>query len=149
MKSLFQRDISTSLFTEALFLIVNTWKQPKCYWQMTEKMYVYIYICMYIHSYHEILFCQKIKVNLFVTRWMDLEGIMLSREISQAEKNKYHMSLLIYRIKKKNIQPYRNRTDWWLPEVGDEGWGNGWRVVKRHRLLKWDKFWVCRIQHSD
>ena len=32
---------------------------------------------------------------------MDLEGIMLSREISQAEKNKYHMSLLIYRIKKK------------------------------------------------
>ena len=39
---------------------------------------------------------------------MDLEGIMLSSEISQVEKNKYHMSLLIYRIKKK-LQPYRNK----------------------------------------
>ena len=30
----------------------------------------------------------------FVTTWMDLQGIMLS-EISQAEKDKYHMISLI------------------------------------------------------
>ena len=51
---------------------------------------------------------------------MDLEGIMLSSEISQVEKNKYHMSLLIYRIK-KNYNLIETKTDWWLPEVGDEG----------------------------
>ena len=33
----------------------------------------------------------------FVTIWMDLENIMLS-EISQSEKDKYHMISLIYGI---------------------------------------------------
>ena len=33
----------------------------------------------------------------FATTWMDLEGIMLS-EISQAEKDKYHMISLICEI---------------------------------------------------
>ena len=35
----------------------------------------------------------------FATTWMDLEGIMLS-EISQTEKDKYHMVLLICGILK-------------------------------------------------
>ena len=33
----------------------------------------------------------------FVTMWMDLEGIMLS-EVSQAEKDKYHIISLTCRI---------------------------------------------------
>ena len=33
----------------------------------------------------------------FATTWLDLEGIMLS-EISQAEKDKYHMISLIFRV---------------------------------------------------
>ena len=37
----------------------------------------------------------KKKILLFVTVWMDLEGIMLS-EITQSEKDKYHMISLIY-----------------------------------------------------
>ena len=37
----------------------------------------------------------------FVTTWMDLEGITLT-EISQTEKDKYHMISLICRIKKQN-----------------------------------------------
>ena len=36
----------------------------------------------------------------FVTTWMDLEGITLT-EISQTEKDKYHMISLICRIKKQ------------------------------------------------
>ena len=32
----------------------------------TEKMCVYIYICMYIHMYHGVVFCQKTKVNLSI-----------------------------------------------------------------------------------
>ena len=37
----------------------------------------------------------------FATTWMDLEGIMLS-EISQTEKDKYHMISLICEIFFKN-----------------------------------------------
>ena len=37
---------------------------------------------------------KKKKVLPFVTVWVDLENIMLS-EISQSEKDKYHMILLI------------------------------------------------------
>ena len=37
---------------------------------------------------------KKKEIMPFGTTWMDLEGIMLS-EISQMEKDKYHMILLI------------------------------------------------------
>ena len=40
---------------------------------------------------------KKKKMLSFVTVWMDLENIMLS-EISQSEKDKYHMISLIYGI---------------------------------------------------
>ena len=33
---------------------------------------------------------KKKEILLFVTTWMDLEGIMLS-EVSQTEKDKYHI----------------------------------------------------------
>ena len=40
---------------------------------------------------------RKKKILLFVTVWTDLKNIMLS-EISQSEKDKYHMISLIYGI---------------------------------------------------
>ena len=40
------------------------------------------------------------KIELFVVRWMDLESVMQS-EVSQKEKNKYHMLMHIYGILKK------------------------------------------------
>ena len=40
---------------------------------------------------------KKKKVLPFASVWMELENIMLS-EISQSEKDKYHMTSLIYRI---------------------------------------------------
>ena len=39
------------------------------------------------------------EIELFVVRWMDLETVILS-EISQKEKNKYHMLTHIYISKK-------------------------------------------------
>ena len=46
------------------------------------------------YSYNKILFSyKKIEILPFATTWMD-EGIMLS-EISQTEKDKYHMISLI------------------------------------------------------
>ena len=37
------------------------------------------------------------KIELFVVRWMDLESVIQS-EVSQKEKNKYHMLTHIYGI---------------------------------------------------
>ena len=63
----------------------------------------FIIVCMYIHTYththtytyHGILCSHKKKEILpFAATWMDLEGIMLS-EVSQTEKDKYHVISLI------------------------------------------------------
>ena len=51
-------------------------------------MCVYIYI--YIQDYYSAI--KKDEILPFATTWMDLEGIMLG-EISQAEKDKYCVSL--------------------------------------------------------
>ena len=71
----------------------------------------------------------KVKEFLpFATRPMDLEGIMII-EISQTEKNKYHMINLhveFEKKKKKALQNQRKRySDLWLLEVtwGWEGTG--------------------------
>ena len=37
------------------------------------------------------------EIELFVVRWMDLESVIHS-EVSQKEKNKYHMLMHIYEI---------------------------------------------------
>ena len=50
------------------------------------------------HIYNGILLSHK--KELFIVRWMDLETVIHS-EVSQKEKNKYHILTHIYRIKKK------------------------------------------------
>ena len=58
---------------------------------------IYIYICIYTyiyihtHTHNEILLSHKKNGTMpFVATWMDLEIIILS-EVSQKEKDKYHM----------------------------------------------------------
>ena len=68
----------------------------------------------------------------FVTTWLDLEGVMLSK-ISQMKKDKQHMISLICGLLKQNkLQQMKMntqiwRTDWGL-RVGEWGqlYGNGW-----------------------
>lgn len=52
-----------------------------------------VYICTM--EYHTAM--NKNKIFPLVTTWMALESIMVS-EISQAEKDKYHMVSLIYGV---------------------------------------------------
>ena len=51
------------------------------------------------HIYNGILLrvIKRNEMELFVVRWMDLESVIQS-EISQKEKNKYHMLTHIYGI---------------------------------------------------
>jgi len=58
---------------------------------------------------------------------MELEGIMLS-EISQTEKGKYCM--ISYMEPKKNQTHTKQRTDWWLPEVGSKELGKWVKMAK-------------------
>ena len=85
------------MFIAALFTLSRTWRQPKC--PLTDE-----WIKKMWHIY-TMDYCSAIKRNkteLFVVRWMDLESVIQS-EVSQKEKNKYHMLTHIYGIlKEKN-----------------------------------------------
>ena len=49
------------------------------------------------HIYSGILAIKRNKIELFVVRWMDPESVIQS-EVSQKEKNKYHMLTHTYGI---------------------------------------------------
>ena len=87
-----QKNICTPTFLAVLFIIAKIWKQPKCLSvdEWIKKLW-YIYTMEYYSA------IKKKEILPFVTAWMDLENIMLS-EISQSEKDKYHMVSLICRI---------------------------------------------------
>ena len=77
------------MFMAALFTIAKTWKQPKCPStdEWIKKMW-YIYTMEYYSA------IKKNEIMPFAAIWMDLEIIILS-EVSQKEKDKYHMIPLI------------------------------------------------------
>ena len=79
------------MFTEALFLIAGTWKQPRC--PLTDEWIKLWYI--YTMKYYS-----AIKRNIFesvLMRWMNLEPIIQSK-VSQKEKHKYYILMHIYVI---------------------------------------------------
>ena len=79
------------MFIAALFTIARTWKQPKC--PSTEEWIKKWYI--YTMEYYSAI--KRNETELFVVRWMDLETVIQS-EVSQIEKNKYHMLTHMYGI---------------------------------------------------
>ena len=62
---------------------------------------------------------KKDKILPFATRWMSLEGVMLSKLI-QTEKNQYCMISLACG---RQINTWTKRTDQWLPE--EKSWRAG------------------------
>ena len=93
-KTVIRKDACTPMFTVALFTIARTWKQPKC--PVTEewvKKMQYIYTMEYYSA------IKRSKVVSFAETWMDLATVIQS-EVSQKEKNKYLIILLICGILK-------------------------------------------------
>ena len=87
-----QKDTCTPVFIAALYTIAKTWKQPKCPWteEWIKKMW-YIYTM----EYYSVI--KKNKIMPFAATWMQLEILRVS-EVSQEEKNKYHMVSLVCEI---------------------------------------------------
>ena len=87
-----ERHTCIPLFFAALFTIARTWKQLRC-----PAMDEWIKKLWYVYTME---YCSAIKRNAFesvLMRWMNLEPIILS-EVSQKEKDKYHIVKHIYRI---------------------------------------------------
>ena len=80
------------MFIAALFTIARMWKQPKC---PTTDEWIKNMWHIYTVEYYSAI--RRKEIELFVVRWMDLECVIKS-EVSQKEKNKYHMLTHIYGI---------------------------------------------------
>ena len=77
------------MFITALFTVAKTWKQPKC--PSTEE---WIKKMWYIYTMEYYSAIKKNEIMPFAATWMDLDIIILN-EVSQTEKDKYHMISLI------------------------------------------------------
>ena len=77
------------MFIAALSTVAKTWKQPK--WPLTEEWIKMRF--MYTVEYYSAI--KKNDITPFAAAWMDLEMIILS-EVSQTEKDKYHMTSLLH-----------------------------------------------------
>ena len=109
------------MFTTALFTIARTWKQPRC--PSTDewiKKLWYIYTMEYYST---------IKRNTFesvLMRWMNLEPIIQS-EVSQKEKDKYHILMHIYiyiyihTYMEKAMAPHSSTLAWKIPWMEEPG----------------------------
>ena len=73
------------MFIATLFTIAKTWKQPQC-----PPTYEWIKKMRHIYTMEYYSAIKKNEIMPFAATGMDQEIIMLS-EVSQTEKDKYHM----------------------------------------------------------
>ena len=87
-----EKDTCIPLFTAALFTIARTWKQPRC--PSTDK---WIKKLWYIYTMEYYSAIERNAFESVLMRWMNLEPIIQS-EVSQKEKDKYHILMHVYKI---------------------------------------------------
>ena len=87
------------MFIAALFTIARKWKQLRC--PSTDKWVKWWYI--YTMKYYSVI--KKNTFESILMRWMNLEPIIQS-EVSQKEKNKYHILTHIYRLQKDGTEEF-------------------------------------------
>ena len=80
------------VFTAALFTITRTWRQPRC--PSTDE---WIKKLWYIYTMEYYSAIERNAFESVLMRQMNLEPIIQS-EVSQKEKDKYHVLLHIYGI---------------------------------------------------
>ena len=115
------------MFIAALFTIARTWKQPKC--PSTDE---WIKKMQYTYTMEYYSAIKRNEIGSFIETWMDLETVIQS-EVSQKEKNQYHILTHICGTQKNGtdepvcraeIETQMQRTNVWTPR-GESGWGGG------------------------
>ena len=85
------------MFIAAMSTITKLWKEPRCpstdVW-IQKKWYTHTHTHTHTHTLEYYSAIKKDEILPFVTKWIELEGIMLS-EISQSQEDNYHMVSLI------------------------------------------------------
>ena len=84
-----KKDTCSTVFIAALFIIARSWKEPRC--PSTEE---WIQKLWYIYTMEYYSAIKKNEFMKFLSKWMDLEGIILS-EVTQSQKNSNDMYSLI------------------------------------------------------
>ena len=87
-----ERDTCTLRFIAAVFIIVRTWKQPRC--PLADE---WIRKQWYIYTMEHYSAIKKKAFESVLMRWMKLEPIIQS-EVSQKEKHQYSILMHIYGI---------------------------------------------------
>ena len=91
-KTKIEKDTCIPLFIAALFTKARTWKQPRC--PSTDE-WIKKFWYIYTEEYYSAIKRDAFKSVLM--RWMNLEPIT-QNEVSQKEKDKYHIPTHIYGI---------------------------------------------------
>ena len=87
-----RQDTCTPMCIAALSTIAKLWKEPRC--PSTDEWIKKMW-SMYTMEYSSTI--RNDKYPPFASKWMELEGIMLS-EISESEKDKHYMVSFIWGI---------------------------------------------------
>ena len=117
------KDTCTPMFIKALFTVAKTWEQPKC--PPTEegmKKTGYIYTMEYYSA------IKKNKRMPFAATCLQLETIILC-EVSQKEKDKYHVMLLtcgISNMTQVNLSMKQKQNHGHREQSGGCQGGEGW-----------------------
>ena len=80
----------TPMFIAVRSTIAKSWKEPKC---PSSDDWIKMW---FIYTMEYYLAMRKNEIGPFAATWMEMEGIMLS-EISQSDKDRYHISSLKWR----------------------------------------------------
>ena len=119
----------------ALFIVTKTWKQPMCpqtdewiKWGMYTYWYMFVYIYVYTHT--GILLSHKKEWNNAIYSNRNWEIIILIKpelntELSQTEKDKYHVIPLICGILKNDTSELIYKIDNKLTDI--ENWTYGYQ----------------------
>jgi len=85
----YNKDICSTMFIAALFIIARSWKEPRC--PSTEE---WIQNMWYIYTMEYYSAIKNNDFMKFIGKWMELENIILS-ELTQSQKNTDGMHSLI------------------------------------------------------
>ena len=88
-KTIIPKDTCTPMLIAALLTVAKTWKQPK---RPSTDEWIKKTWYLYTMKYYSPI--KKNEIMPFPETWMDLEMIILCK-VSQKEKDKYHMIVLI------------------------------------------------------